>query len=90
MVHKIVKKEQSWKKSLREVADNPNWIFENLDAIKKELNYDNPNISYLREKHRHIGEWIDEIEKFHWKKHGYVAGDFPQGNIIIKEIKLKE
>jgi len=86
MVHKIERKEQAWKKSLRAVADNPDWIFENMNAIEKELKYDNPNISYLREKHAHIGEWIDEIEKFHSRK-GFTVGDFPQKNVKIKVIK---
>jgi hypothetical protein len=64
MVHKIVQqKEPAWKTSLRDVADNPDWIFDNMDAMKKELNHDNPDMSYLREKYRHIGEWLDEIEK---------------------------
>lgn len=72
MVHKI-KKEQAWKTSLRKVADNPDWIFVNLNAIKKELQYDNPSIAYLKEKHRNVGEWIDEIAKFH----KFTIGDFP-------------
>lgn len=86
-MHKRKAKEQAWKQSLRAVADNPDWIFENLHAIEKELQYDNPSIAYLREKHRHIGEWIDEIEKFHWGKRGYVVGDFPQSSVTIKKIK---
>jgi len=60
------RRDLAWKKSLREVADNPDWIFVNLSALRKELiENDNPSIAYLREKHKLIGDWIDEIEKFH-------------------------
>ena len=58
-------KEPAWKKSLRDVADNPDWIFEQMDAIKKELEKDNPSIDYLKAKHKEVGVWIGEIEKFH-------------------------
>jgi hypothetical protein len=59
-------KELEWKRSLRSVADNPDYIFEEMKGMSKELHHNNPSIEYLREKHRHIGQWIDEIEKFHW------------------------
>jgi hypothetical protein len=37
-----------------------------MEGLKKELEtHDDPDIGYLKEKHRHIGEWIDEIAKFH-------------------------
>jgi hypothetical protein len=64
-----MEKELAWRKSLREVADNPDFIFIEMEGLKKELETkDDPDISYLKEKHRHIGQWIDEIEKFHFKK----------------------
>lgn len=69
MVHKI-KKEPAWKTSLRNVADNPDFIIWEMEALEKELQKDNPDPRYLREKHRHIGDWIEEIEKFHFKKLG--------------------
>lgn len=55
----------AWKQSLKVVADNPNYIEENIAAIQMELKKDNPDIGYLREKTRRINEWIDEIAKFH-------------------------
>ena len=70
MVHKSKKKEPAWKQSLRKVADNPDWIYNYLDAIRKELNKDDPSISYMKEKVRKLDEWIDEIDKFHWKRKG--------------------
>lgn len=73
MVHTRKKKEQAWKQSLRDVADNPNWIYQQMESIKLELEKDNPDPSYLREKHKHLGEWIDEIDKFHTKKVGRVG-----------------
>jgi len=66
MVHKT--KIPLWKKSLKEVADNPDYIFEEMDALKKELKYDNPDPSYMKEKVRHIDQWVDEIAKFHTSK----------------------
>ena len=70
MVHKRkFKDDLAWKKSLREVADNPDWIFTNLDAIEKELQTKNhPDLNYLRSKVSNVNDWFDEIEKFHFKK----------------------
>jgi hypothetical protein len=59
---------RKWKKDLRAVADNPNFIEENIKAIKKELKHNYPQPSYLREKTRNINTWIDEIEKFNTPK----------------------
>jgi len=61
-------KKLAWKKSLEEVGDNPDYIFSEMRGLEMELGHNDPDIAYLREKHRHIGQWIDEIEKFHFKK----------------------
>lgn len=61
-------KKLAWKKSLEAVADNPDYIFYEMEGLKKELGHDDPDVGYMREKLRHIGQWIDEIEKFHFKK----------------------
>jgi mRNA-degrading endonuclease YafQ of YafQ-DinJ toxin-antitoxin module len=59
---------KKWKKDLKAVADNPNFIEENIKAIKKELKHNYPQPRYLREKVRNINTWIDEIEKFNTPK----------------------
>lgn len=64
----LKKQEPLWKQSLKEVADNPDYIFQEMDAIKDELKMDNPDPSYMKEKVRHINDWIDEIAKFHTAK----------------------
>lgn len=58
----------SWRTSLKKVADNPEWIEMNLNAMLKELKMNNPDTAYLREKMRHIDDWIKEIDKFHYKR----------------------
>jgi hypothetical protein len=58
----MAKKEPAWKKSLREVSDNPNHIYDYWKSIDLELKHDNPDISYLREKANGIQTWITEIE----------------------------
>jgi hypothetical protein len=70
MPHKIAKREPAWKQSLRDVADNPDYIFWEMEGLQKELTLDHPSTVYLKEKHRHIGVWIDEIDKFHNRKLG--------------------
>lgn len=59
-------KGKSWRKSLSEVADNPDWIKMNIEAIETELQYNNPDTAYLRQKLKNISTWIDEIDKFHY------------------------
>jgi len=61
-------KEPAWKQSLRDVADNPDYIFQEMDALRKELQKDNPDPAYMMEKARHIQQWIEEISKFHTSK----------------------
>jgi hypothetical protein len=57
--------ERAWMRSLRGVGDNPHYIFDQMNAMKKELETrDNPDTGYLREKNRKISSWIDEIDKF--------------------------
>lgn len=54
-----------WQNKLKKVGDNPNYIFDQLDAMKTELkSRDRPDPGYLREKSKKISTWIDEIEKF--------------------------
>jgi hypothetical protein len=67
MVHRV-KKEPAWKQSLREVADNPEYIYQEMEALKKELEMNNPDPSYMKEKVRHIDQWVEEIAKFHTTK----------------------
>ena len=64
---------------MKSVADNPDWIRINLDAMNKELNQDHPDPAYLREKMRHIEDWIKEIEKF-----AYGRGISPEGFVRKK------
>lgn len=67
MVHKIIKtRELAWKTGLRSRADNPDYIFDEMNALKKELGQDHPHADYMREKVRHISKWVDEIEKFQY------------------------
>lgn len=58
-------KETAWKQSLRNVHDEPNYIFYQIEGLLKELQHDNPDIGYMKEKVEHINNWIDEIAKFH-------------------------
>lgn len=51
-----------WKKNLKAVGDNPNYIEDKIASIQKELKKDRPWTPYLREKAEKILEWIDEIE----------------------------
>jgi len=51
-----------WKKDLKAVMDNPDYIEEKIGAIQKELKKENPNTDYLREKVRSINHWLDEID----------------------------
>jgi hypothetical protein len=62
-----------WRESLCKVADNPDFIFINMDAIKKELRYDNPDVGYMKEKVKNIEKWIDEIWKFHYQEGKSIA-----------------
>jgi len=57
---------RAWKKSLRKVHDNPDYIELQVKAIMKELRKNNPDTNYLREKTKHIDDWLDEIDKFHY------------------------
>jgi hypothetical protein len=58
----------SWRASLTKVADNPDFIQLNAAAILKELEGDNPDTDYLRQKVRNISQWINEIDKFHYQR----------------------
>jgi hypothetical protein len=51
-----------WKKNLKAVGDNANWIEQNMVAIAKELKKSQPDTGYLRSKVKNIGEWLDEID----------------------------
>jgi len=53
-----------WKKKLKEVADNPNYIEQNIKAIQKELKKQHPDTAYMRQKVRNIELWLGEIDKF--------------------------
>lgn len=64
----MTKKMLAWKKSLKAVADNPDYIEWNIEAIQKELELQNPDTAYLRQKAKNILLWIDEINKFHYQR----------------------
>jgi hypothetical protein len=51
-----------WKKDLKAVLDNPDYIEEKIEAIQKELTHENPNTNYLREKVASINKWLGEID----------------------------
>jgi hypothetical protein len=51
-----------WKRNLKAVMDNPNYIEEKIGAIQKELQKNDPNTDYLREKVKLIEKWLDEID----------------------------
>ena len=58
------KREPAWKQPMRDVADNPNFIFQPITGLIIELRQDKPSPAYLREKARLITEWVEEIIKF--------------------------
>lgn len=51
-----------WKKNLKRVGDNANYIELNIYAITKELKKNNPDTKYLRSKVNSINEWLGEID----------------------------
>jgi len=57
-------KEMKWKIALKKHGDNPNYIIEQIEALRQELRKDYPYVIYLREKVKNINLWVDEIEKF--------------------------
>jgi len=76
----------AWKQSLKAVHDNPHYIEWNINAMEKELQKDNPDVGYLRQKVQNISEWIDEIEKFH-----KVIRFTPYGkNYVSKIVEVKK
>ena len=58
------KRAKNWKAALRAVGDNPDYIFQQIEALKKELKKDYPYVPYLYEKVRNINKWVGEIDKF--------------------------
>jgi hypothetical protein len=51
-----------WKRQLKNIHDNPNYIEENIKAIQHELKNNQPSTAYLRQKVNNIELWISEIE----------------------------
>ena len=56
------KYKRQWKKNLKAVGDNAQYIEQNMVAIANELKKNDPDTKYLHSKVRNIGDWLHEID----------------------------
>lgn len=55
----------AWKRELKDVMDNPDYIEEKMKAMKAMLKRQHPDTAYLREKIAQMNEWTHEIDLAH-------------------------
>jgi len=55
----------AWKKELKAVMDNPDYIEWQMRDIKENLKRQHPDTHLLRESIRHMNEWTHEIDLAH-------------------------
>lgn len=58
----MAKRMLEWKKQLSAIADNPDYIEQNIKAIQIELQHQHPDTKYLASKVRNIKTWLGEID----------------------------
>lgn len=53
---------RKWKRNLKVIGSNPDYIELNIKAIQKELKKEQPDTSYLSSKISNIKLWLSEID----------------------------